>query len=264
MPGPDPDILDLIRNPKMFGLTSPVRQHFAVRLGQAVNINDLKKKGRVAVRIIGIQPVTNPDGTSTDDLLHWAQTAYSTAGDFHLPSVGDVGFIVFLQGDFRQPVWIGTLIKAPDGNTELPTEFQQQYDANQAKGIVRGFVTPAGSKFVVTDKIDDRDIVIETPGGRKVSIRDDVEAGGSEKQGITLESNGYEIKLNEEDGEISVTAPGNVTMNVTGNVELNVTGDIKLGAGLTAALNGIVTRLHPCAFTGVGHPAGSSTVMAKP
>lgn len=270
MPGPDPDIIDLILDPKSFGLVSVTRGQFAIRIAEVVSINDERKKGRIAVRVIGLHPVTNPDGSAVDETkLPWAQTSFGTAGngygDFCLPSVGDVGFVTFLHGDVRQPVWLGTLFKAPGGASQLPSEFQAQYNQAQTTPQVRGFITRAGHKFIVRDKSGDKDITIETPGGRKIVIRDDASSGGSEKQGVTVESNGYEIKLNEEDGEISVVAPGELKMNIVGNCVLTVGGDIKLGsAALTAALNGIVTKLHPCSFTGAPHPAASASVMAKP
>lgn len=272
MSDPDPDILDVFRNQKLFGLVSSTSQYFAVRLGQAVNINDPKKKGCVAVRILGVQPATNPRGQSNDDKLHWAQTAYATNGDFHLPSVGDVGFIVFLQGDFRQPVWVGTLIKAPNGSTELPVDFQQQYDSTQTKGVIRGFVTSAGSKFIVTDKIDDRDIVIETPGGRKISVRDNAQSGSSEKKGVTIDTgSGYSIKINEEDNKITIDCPSEIKISAGGNVTVEAGGDaivksagtVQLGDATFDPTDGCVTGKSICPFTGIPHADVSSKVLAK-
>lgn len=266
----DPDLIDILRNLKTFGLTNPIRDHFQLRLGAVVGINDVKKKGRVCVRILGIDPKINSDNTPNDARnLYWAESVFPTAGDGHgdffLPSVGDVGFVLFLQGDYRQPTWVGTLVKAPGGQTRVAPEFQEQYDSPSDVPIIRGFTTPAGHKMVVRDRAGDEEIVVETAGGRRLVVRDaDSSAGSGAKKGIELKSGGYHIKLNEEDDELDINVPGNASINVSGDCVLNVGGSIKLGdSGLNPFSDGVVTKKHLCAFTGAPHPDASSDVMAK-
>ena len=269
----NPDLIDVLSNPGLYGFKSPVRGNHSLRFAQVVDINDEQKRGRVCVRVIGMQAVTNPDGGAVGkDQLHWANSVFATAGngygDFHLPKVGDIGFVLFAHGDFRQPVWLGCLFSSPGGQPNLPLEFQEQYDDEETAPQVRGTKTEAGHKFILRDRAADREMVIETAAGRRVVIRDTAQGSGSgAKQGVEVKAGAYHIKLNEEDGELDIAVPGECKINVSGNAVLTVGGNIKLGndalVGGGAGGDGVVTGKCICAFTGAPHPDASLSVSAK-
>ena len=82
-----------------------------------------------------------------------------------------------------------------------------------------------------------------------------------------ISQGGHKIEITDKTGAkaITITHSGGAKVEIdpTGKVSVMALGDIELSGGGLPALGGVVTTLHPCAFTGIAHPAGSINVKAS-
>jgi len=262
MPEAAPDILDLIRyREEYFGRNFRRINDFFI--AKVISIDDPKKKGRVCVRIFGIHPERDASGRETDEsVLPWAEPAFFASGnnygDFSLPAKNDFVWVTFIEGDYRRPIWFGSLTKAPNDTSQLPQEFQDdQYGSGADTPQIRGFYTPKGHKFVVRDKAGDEEIVIQTKNGVKLVLRDSPQnAGSGEDAGVTLAVN--------DQTRIEINGSGSqVTIKVSGDCNVEASGNIFLGNSALLPTAGVVTGENIDPFTGKPFPDHSQSVRAK-
>ena len=258
----NPDLLDLIRNPEAY-FGRNFQRVTDLFLAKVISIEDEKKKGRVCVRIVNVHPEQDSNGIATGpNNLPWAEPAFPISGngygDFSLPSVGDFVWVFFIEGDIRRPVWIGSITKAPNGESALPTEFiNDQYGNNATQQQIRGFITPQGHKLIVRDKNGDEEIVLQTKDGIKLVLRDSSQnAGSGEDAGVTLAVN--------DQTRIEIEKSGaSVTIKVAGDCNVDASGNIFLGGNSLLNTAGVVTGENIDPFTGKPFPDHSQNVRAK-
>lgn len=136
-----------------------------------------------------------------DAVSWWARVAVPFAGGsrgaFFIPDVGDEVLVVFVNGDARTPVVVGSLWNGTDAP---PDEFA---GSEVDRWTV---VSKAGSRIAIEEESpSSAKIVIQTPAENNVTIDDSgqsvtIEAGGSS---VTIDPSGVEV---DTGGQVTVNA----------------------------------------------------------
>jgi uncharacterized protein involved in type VI secretion and phage assembly len=191
----------------------PLGIHHASHLAEVTDLNDPDSLARVQVRLLSYDGVDGHDGPI------WARIALPFAGadrgTYFMPDVGDEVLVTFVNGDPRYPVVIGGLWNG----SASPPETMDSASNNYLKVIC--------SRNAVKITLDDHDgqekLILETPGGQKLTLKDGPGAVHIE------DSNGNSIKL--ESSGITVTASAKVSVNAA-TVEVSA-GMVKVDAGMS-------------------------------
>lgn len=183
------------------------------------DIADPDGQGRVKV---SLPWSPDPDGAAYEA---WARLATMMAGNnrgsWFVPDVNDEVLVVFAGGDPRFPCVVGCLWNGEDAPPE------------SMDGAGRNYLKVLRSRNGVQVTLDDHDgqekMILETPGGCKVTLQDGPGA-------ISIEdSNGNSVKL--EAAGITVTASAKVT--VQGSVVEVSAGSVSVNTGM-ATFSGVV------------------------
>ncbi len=177
------------------------------------DIKDPEGQGRVKVTLPWA-----PD-TDGDRYEAWARVATlmggSNRGTWLIPDVNDEVLVAFEGGDPRRPYVVGALWNGHD----TPPESMDGAGNNFRK-VVR---SRNGVKITLDDQDGQEKLIIETPGGQKMTLKDG--PGAVE----IVDSNGNSIKL--ETSGITVTAAAKVTINAS-TAEISA-GMVTVNAGMS-------------------------------
>jgi uncharacterized protein involved in type VI secretion and phage assembly len=183
-------------------------------------IKDDAGQGRVKVKL-----PWSPDGTSGGYEL-WARVATlmagSNRGSWFMPDKEDEVLVAFAGGNPWCPFVIGMLWNGQDS----PPVSMDSAESNDVKKLV----SRNGVAVTLSDKQGQEQLVIETPGGQKITLQDgegSVEITDQNNNTVTLNSSG-----------ISVQTSGTVQVNAGGSVTLTAS-DVSVSAG-TATFSGTV------------------------
>jgi uncharacterized protein involved in type VI secretion and phage assembly len=177
------------------------------------DIRDPDGQGRVRV--------TLPWSPDTDGGRYeaWARIATlmggKNRGSWFIPDVNDEVLVVFEGGDARRPYVIGALWNGSDN----PPESMDGAGNNFHK-VLR---SRNGVKVTLDDTDGREQLLLETPGGQKVTLKDG--PGAIE----IVDSNGNTVKL--ETSGITVNAAAKVTINAS-QVEI-AAGMVTVNAGMS-------------------------------
>lgn len=186
---------------------------FGVYPALVTDIADPDQQGRVKVRLPWL-----PD-TAGDACELWARLATLMAGNergsWFIPDVDDEVLVAFEAGDLRRPFVMGALWNGQDAPPE-----QMDGGGRNTKKVLR-------SRNGVTLTLDDSDgqeqMILETPGGQTVTLKDGPGALFIE------DANGNSVKL--ETAGITVTASAKVTVNAP---QVNVSASlVSVDAGMS-------------------------------
>jgi uncharacterized protein involved in type VI secretion and phage assembly len=161
------------------------------------DIKDPDGQGRVKVTL-----PWSPD-TAGERYDVWARLATfmggNNRGSWFIPDVNDEVLVVFEGGDPRRPYCIGGLWNGSDS----PPESMDGSGRNNLK-VIR---SRNGVKVTLDDSDGQEKLILETPGGQRVTMKD----GPGE---VDIEdSNGNSVKL--QTSGITVTASAKVTVNAS-------------------------------------------------
>jgi len=206
-------------NPKWFSETVDVNDIPAAGLMAAVNglqigivtqlENDPDGEDRILVRL----PIVD---NSSEGI--WARVATLDAGEnrgsFFRPEIGDEVILGFINGNPNDAIVLGMM-----NSSAKPAPFTASDDNHE-----KGFVTRSEIKFIFND--EKKSVVLETPGGKKITVDDDagiiqIEDENSNK--ITLDSGGIVL---ESPSDISIKATGDLTLEGT-NVSVMANAQFK-------------------------------------
>ena len=160
------------------------------------DLQDPDGQGRVKVKL----PWT-PDGGSGQGYEMWARIATLFAGknrgSWFIPDVGDEVLVAFEHGDPRRPYVLGGLWNGKDSPPESMA-------SGNPKKVIR---SRNGVKITLDDTDGKETLLLETPGGQKLTMQD---GPGS----VTIEdSNGNSMKL--EAAGVTITATAKVTVKAS-------------------------------------------------
>jgi uncharacterized protein involved in type VI secretion and phage assembly len=192
---------------------APGARWFGVYPALVTDIVDPDGQGRVKVSLPWAPDL---DGGGYEA---WARLgtmmAGSSRGTWFVPDRDDEVVVGFEGGDPRRPYVLGALWNGSDS----PPESMDGAGNNYAK-VIR---SRNGVKLTLDDTDGQEQLVLETPGGQKVTLRD---GPGS----VTIEdSNGNSVKL--ESAGITVTAAAKVTVNAS-TAEISA-GMLTVNAGMS-------------------------------
>jgi uncharacterized protein involved in type VI secretion and phage assembly len=184
-----------------------------------VDIKDPASQGRVKVRL----PWSPDSGGQRYEA--WARIATLMAGNdrgsWFIPDVDDEVLVAFAGGDVRTPFVLGGLWNGADA----PPQSMDGAGRNEVKKLR----SRNGVMVTMEDKSGQERLVIETPGGQSVTLKDG--PGAVE----IVDSNGNSVKL--ETTGITVNASAKVTISAS-VVEISA-GTLTVNAGMSR-FNGVV------------------------
>jgi uncharacterized protein involved in type VI secretion and phage assembly len=141
----------------------------------------------------------------------WARVATlmggSNRGSWFIPDTGDEVLVAFEAGDPRRPYVLGGLWNG----TDAPPEAMDGGGRNTKK-VIR---SRNGVKITLEDEDGREQLIVETPGGQRITLRDG--PGAIE----AVDSNGNSLKL--ETSGVTVSASGSVTVQAS---------QVKVSAGM--------------------------------
>jgi uncharacterized protein involved in type VI secretion and phage assembly len=177
------------------------------------DIKDPDNQGRVKVRLPWL-----PDTAGATCEL-WARLATlmggNNRGSWFVPDVDDEVLVAFEAGELRRPYVLGALWNGQDS----PPESMDGSGQNNKKVLC----SRNGVKVTLDDQSGQEQLILETPGGQKITLKDGPGA-------IQIEdSNGNSVKL--ESAGITVTASAKVTVNAS-MVEVSASM-VKVDAGMS-------------------------------
>jgi len=176
----------------------------AAFLGTVTSVQDPQNRNRVQVRIYNI------DGVTDQDAPVWARVAVPFAGNnrgsFFTPDVGDEVVLVFLSGDPRFPIVIGSLWNGSDAAPETLGGAGDSVDRWTITG-------KAGTRIAIIEASPgSATIQFSTPGGLKGTMTDNgggsITLTNSSETAVTIDSSG--ITLTAPAGKVQITAAGEV------------------------------------------------------
>jgi len=160
------------------------------------NVVDPKGLGRVEI----VLPKSVPIGAGE---RAWARLATLAAGPksgtWFVPSVNDEVLVCFEAGDVRKPYVVGSLWSGANP----PPESMDAAGGNFRRAVH----TPNGITIVLDDHAGQERLVLETPGGQKVTLSDGpptVEVEDANGNSVVLDATG-----------ITVTASAHVAVNAS-------------------------------------------------
>lgn len=161
------------------------------------DLNDPDQQGRVKITLPWA-----PDAGG-GQYSAWARIATLMAGNnrgtWFIPDVDDEVLVAFEGGDPRSPYVVGALWNGRDAAPE-------QMDS-AGRNTVKSIHSRNGIKITLDDRDGQESLVLETPGGQKMTLKD---GPGSVE---IVDSNGNSVKL--ETSGITVTASAKVTINAS-------------------------------------------------
>ncbi len=175
------------------------------------DVKDPDGQGRVKVSL-----PWSPD-TGSESYEVWARVAVLMAGNnrgtWFIPDKDDEVLVAFEGGRPHRPYVIGALWNGSDA----PPESMDGSGQNNAKVIC----SRKGVKVTLNDQDGQEKLVLETPGGQKMTLKDGASA-------IEIEdSSGNSIKL--ESSGITINTSGSLTINAS-SITLNA-GSLTANAG---------------------------------
>ena len=195
-------------------------------LARVVAVNDPDGLSRVQVRLLAC------DGVPGQDAPVWARVAVPFAGGdrgaFMLPSVDDEVLVVFVDGDRRFPIVVGSLW---NGRQAAPETL-----GGAGNAVDRwSFVGRAGTRIaIVEEETGNPTILMQTPGGVSATLSD--EGGGrielrAAGTTLTIDSTGFTLDCG---GDIGLTGS---------NYQLD-SGMVTINAGMTRVSGYTQTDTH--------------------
>jgi uncharacterized protein involved in type VI secretion and phage assembly len=187
----------------------------AGHLATVVSVSDPESLGRVQLRLLSY------DGVAEHDAPVWARVAVPFAGAdrgaFMIPDVGDEVIVIFVNGDPRFPIVVGSLWNGADRPPEqLPGDRVDRWT----------IVGKAGTRIAIVEDGSAREtITFETPGGVSGELTD---------------RNGGTIRL-QANTKLELEVAGNTITIDTSSIRIQASSEVSVQAGQVKVEAGLVT-----------------------
>jgi len=231
----DSELDKFIEDVQMYGIAHILKRFYSVYRAFVTRTDDPDGKGCVQVRV----PFAH-----IEQLDIWIDPVFLGAGGdrgfFWPPEVGDTVWVVFQEGNTRQPIaYFGSWHSA----AEMPSEFAYTKEGDSSAPDVRGFITRLGHRIIFTDTPGKEQLEISwhrpAPGDPSLMDRSKSADRGSGKTASLLfgqdnvvllkDSGGQSVKLDPNGGVVEISDANNnvITMNSQG-ITIQSNGKIKL------------------------------------
>jgi uncharacterized protein involved in type VI secretion and phage assembly len=209
-------------------------------LGTVVSVQDPQQRNRVQVRIY------NVDGATGQDAPVWARVAAPFAGNergaFFIPDVGDEVLLVFLSGDARFPVVVGSMWNGTDNAPETLGGSGDSVDRWTITG-------KAGTRIaIVEESSSSPTIKFSTPGGLTGTMTDSnggsIAFQNSSGTSITIDTTG--ITLNAPTTKVQITAASEVDITAP---SVNVSASMSTFSGIVQCETLLATTVAAATYT---------------
>lgn len=173
-------------------------------LATVVNVQDPDNMNRVQIR------VWNVDGINDQSGPVWARVAVPFAGNnrgaFFIPDVGDEVLVVFLSGDPRFAVIVGSMW---NGHDSAPDSF-----GGSGSSVDRWTITgKAGTKIAIIEDSSGPTIQFTTPGeltGKMTDSDGSIEFSDVNQTSIRIDSSG--VTISAPTAQVQVTAASSMSI----------------------------------------------------
>jgi uncharacterized protein involved in type VI secretion and phage assembly len=173
-------------------------------LARVVAVKDPSSLNRVQVRVY------NTDAVADQDAPVWARVAVPFAGGnrgaFFIPDVDDEVLVIYLNGDSRFPIVVGSLW---NGNDKAPDSF-----GGSGESVDRWTLTgKAGTKIAIIEDSSGPTVQFTTPGGLSGKMTDSdssIEFMDSSGTSVRIDPKG--VTVDAPTGQVQVTAASGITM----------------------------------------------------
>ncbi len=174
-------------------------------LAKVVSVKDPANLNRVQIRAY------NVDGATDQDAPVWARVAVPFAGNargaFFIPDVGDEVLVVYLSGDPRFPVVVGSMW---NGQDSAPDSIGGSGDS-----VDRWTITgKAGTKIAIVEDSTGPTISFTTPGNLSGTLTDSgggsIEFTNAAQTSVKIDTSG--VTVSAPTGEVQVTAASSVSV----------------------------------------------------
>lgn len=174
------------------------------------------------------------DGGDVDQ-MHWAQLLTPMEGKkfgwYTLPDIDDVVIVMFIGGDFSQPVIVGGVWSTPDFSPE-PNE--------DGKNNFRGYRSRSGSRLILDDTAKTKVVFADKTGKNMVGVGSFAKDGAgpnvcavykppmSGNEGISISTMEGKMEITCKDGKLTVEAGQNIKINAKTTIDVKAGGDVTL------------------------------------
>ncbi|MDP2686422.1 MAG: type VI secretion system tip protein VgrG [Aequorivita sp.] len=231
-------------NPKWFSETYDISELPAAGIIPAVSglqvgvVSQLESDPNGENRVLVKIPIINNDEQGI-----WTRIATLDAGNnrgsFFLPEIGDEVIVGFINDDPNHAVILGML-----HSSAKPAPLTASDDNHE-----KGFVTRSEMKLLFND--EKKSIIIETPGGKKVTIDEDsgvIKIEDENRNIITMDDSGIAM---ESGKDFSIKATGDCTIeamniNVKANAQFKAEGSAgaEVSTSAVAVLKGSLVQIN--------------------
>lgn len=203
--------------------------------GTVVSDEDPDRRGRVRVRADQVYGAVTEEEFIPDDALPWArvnmQAVGADSGGFWVPPVGSPVLVAFWGGDPEHPLVMGSFL--PDA--KIPAAFASSHLPGPMTRIIR---TPGGQQFEMRWKPNEERVRLETPDGVILELK--TSPAGPK---ATLRTPLSSVELDDVQGKVAVTTPGNLEATAGGMATAVIGGaaTLTIGGALAATVTGAVS-----------------------
>jgi uncharacterized protein involved in type VI secretion and phage assembly len=207
---------------------------FGVHYGVVCQNKDPDGMNRVKVRLPWL------DGGDKDQ-THWAQVVTPMEGAkfgwYTQPDIDDVVVVMFIGGDFSQPVVLGGVYSKTDGPPE-PNE--------DGKNNFRGYRSRTGHRLILDDTAKGKVVFADKTGKNMIGVGQfDSEGAGPNKVGTYKPpmSGANGVGISSMEGKVEVSCgSGTLSVKADGDIKISskTTIDIKADGGLTFEASGSI------------------------
>jgi uncharacterized protein involved in type VI secretion and phage assembly len=174
-------------------------------LAQVLSVQDPSKLNRVQICLFGVDGVPDQNGPI------WARVAVPFAGGqrgaFFIPDVGDEVLVIFLSGDSRFPVIVGSMWNGLD---TAPDKL-----GGSGTSVDRWTITgKAGTKIAIIEDSTGPMVQFTTPGGLTGTMSDStqsIEFHDATNTSVKIDSSG--VTLTAPAAQVQVTAASSMSVN---------------------------------------------------
>lgn len=209
---------------------------YGVYPAQVRDVRDPDGRGRVKV---ALPWAPDPKGDASYEV--WARIATLAGGNnrgtWWIPDVDDEVLVAFEGGDPRRPYILGGLWNGRDN----PPESMDGSGQNNLK-VLR---SRNGLKVTLDDQDGQESLILETPGGRKITLKDgpgSVEITDGQGNTLKMESSGVTLTAN------MVTINAGAKMDVTAGV-VNVNAGMSKFSGVVKSDTNITNATVSASYT---------------